>query len=341
MAYRLGFAGLYFHVGCLLDCPDPRLKCVSIAAEAHSPGSLFHDPITNPEEKAQEKSLAHYPDWRAMLDGEDLDVVAVFDVDARKADIVCEALAWGKHVIVDKPLCTRLEDLDRIETALAQSSGSLALLLPFPQAPLMKRLREIIRGGTLGDILSIRSRRAYKQKLGKRPEWFFTKEYGGGILCEIGTHDFDLARFLTGLDAAQVSARAFNGKLPQYPTGEDYASAVFTLGAQTLYSLHIDRIAALNAPGDPSSMEILGTKGQIIIAPGFKDVQVTLDNRDDAPPVEDVSMDGYPALVAAWLDALDSGDRGQPFFAPQVLPSVRGVLSAQKSADEGGVRVAL
>jgi hypothetical protein len=138
-----------------------------------------------------------------------------------------------------------------------------------------------------------------------------------------------------------VSARAFNGKLDGNLTGEDYASAVFTLGERTLYSLHIDRIAALNAPGDPSSMEILGSKGQVIIAPGFKDVRVTIEGRNDAPAVDDISMDGYPALVAAWLDTLDSGDRTQPFFAPLVLPSVRGVLSAQKSADEGGVRVTL
>lgn len=341
MPIRLGFAGFYFHVGCLLKRDDPQLEVRAVAQADHPPDSPFHNPVRNAAETAASLGLAHYDDWRAMLDAEDLDAVAVFEVDAQKADVVATALEAGKHVIVDKPLCTRLDDLDRIEAALAGSAGSLAMLVPFPQSPMMRELKAILDSGALGDVLAVQSRRAYKQKVPARPKWFFTKEHGGGILCEVATHDLDLVRFLTGRDPVAVSARAFNGKIREYPTGEDYAVALFELEGNTLYSVQVDRIPPANAQGDPSSLAIYGTKGQAVIPAGFQEVVVTVEGEDAPRTLSGLSLDGYPALVAAWLDAVESGDHGLSFFAPAVLPSVRGVLAAQQSADTGGGRQTL
>jgi predicted dehydrogenase len=244
--------------------------------------------------------------------------------------------------VSDKPLCTSLEQLEAIKEAAAASRGSLALLLPMPYGSLYSKIREIIAGGEIGEILSVRSRRAYIQKVHARPMWFFSKEYGGGILCDIGTHEYDLVRYLTGKDAVEVTAYAGNGKIRQFESGEDYAQALFKMTGGVFYTLHLDRISALNSVGNQSSMEIIGTKGQVVVPIGSDRIILTVEGSDG--PVEHAgfaSISIYDELVKDYLAGLDTGDYSKPFFAPQVLKSVGAVLSAQKSANLSGRTIRL
>ena len=334
MPYRIAFAGLYFHIGCLLDAGDPRLELAAIADRAYPEEHLFHNPAVNPEALAAERGVPLFADWREMLDRERPDILAVYAVDARKAEIACEGLRRGMHVIADKPLCTTLEGLAETRAVLAESCGSLALLLPFPFYPIIRRLKALIAGGALGEILCVRSRRAYIQKVAGRPAWFYTKEHGGGLLCDIGTHDLDLVRFLIGKEVVVVSAFAGNGKIRRFPTAEDYAQAVFRMTDGLLYSLQLDRVSPPNAAGDQSALEIYGTRGQAIIPQGFSTLAVTLEGRDGPEVVETFPAGCYAELIQAYLGALDAGDYSAPFFAPHVFGSVEGVLKAQQSADQ-------
>ena len=57
-----------------------------------------------------------------MLDEVDCDIVATGTYFAGRGPVLIDALTRGKHVIGDKPLCTKMADLDRIE-ALAGEKG--------------------------------------------------------------------------------------------------------------------------------------------------------------------------------------------------------------------------
>ena len=338
MSYTLAFAGLYFHYQCLMDAGDARLRLGGIAAERHPEESLFFNPGTDPERLATERGVSLFPDATALLDAVDPDILAVFDVDARKSAVICEALRRNKHVIADKPICTQFAQFAEICDALRDSTGTLAILFPLTFLPIIRRLKALIDAGDLGDILAIRSRRAYIQRVSARPPWFLTKEYGGGIICDIGSHDLDLVRFLTGRDVVDAVAYAGNGKLTQFPTGEDYAQAIYRLDGNLLYSAQIDRVSPATATGDLCSLEVFGTRGQALIPQGYDQLVVTRENRE--PVMEtDFAVGGYPELVTAYLDALDARHYTPPFFAPMVFGSVRGVLAAQHSADLGGIRV--
>lgn len=340
MPYRIAFAGLYFHIGCLLDAGDPRLQVTAIADRVYPTEHLFHNPAVNPEVLAAERGVPLYRDWREMLDREKPDILAVYAVDAQKAEIICEGLHRNMHVIADKPLCTTLEGLAKIDRALEQTvTGSLALLLPFPFYPIIRRLKEIIDSGVLGELLCVRSRRAYIQRVEGRPKWFYTKEYGGGLLCDIGTHDLDLVRFLTGKEVVEAVAFAGNGKIRQFPTAEDYAQAIFRMEDNLLYSLQLDRISPPNVAGDQSALEVYGTNGQVIIPQGYNTLAVTIAGRESPESVEEFPDGSYAELIQAYLDALDTRDYFGPFFAPRMLGSVEGILSAQRSADSSGEKV--
>ena len=68
-----------------------------------------------------------YTDHRAMLAAEQLDVVAVINSDEYHADCAIDALAAGAHVLIEKPVCLSLADLDRI-IAARDAAGKIALV---------------------------------------------------------------------------------------------------------------------------------------------------------------------------------------------------------------------
>ena len=339
MSYKLGICGLYFHINAVMGLPEDKVKLAGIADKQHAEDNILFNPNVVPAEIAKEKNVPLYDNYMELLDKEDPDIVAVYCVDSEKSDIIIEALKRDKHVVSDKPLCISLEQLNKIEEAAAASKGSLALLLPFPYMGIYKKIKEIIDAGDIGDILSVRSRRAYIQKLNARPEWFFTKKHGGGLLCDIGTHEYDLVRYLTGKDAIEVSAYAANGKIKQFATGEDYAQALFKMTDNVFYTLHLDRISALNSVGDQSSMEIIGTKGQIVVPIASEKIIVTVEQSCGiAEYTQFPAVDIYGELMKDYMESMESGDYSKAIFAPQVLKSVRSVLNAQNSADNNGTK---
>jgi predicted dehydrogenase len=60
-----------------------------------------------------------------------------------------------------------------------------------------------------------------------RPEWFFKNNMYGGIICDIGSHQFDQFLFFTGsTQASVVSSQVGNVHYPQYPEFEDFGDVM-------------------------------------------------------------------------------------------------------------------
>jgi predicted dehydrogenase len=68
---------------------------------------------------------ATYPTWEAMLDKAPLDAVAVCTPHSAHTEPILSALETGRHVFVEKPLCVRLEDADRIVAAQERTSRAV------------------------------------------------------------------------------------------------------------------------------------------------------------------------------------------------------------------------
>jgi len=125
----------------------------------------------------------------------------------------CKAfLAAGIHVICDKPVTSTLEDAIALE-ALVKSSGCHFLLTHnYTGYPLIREARRMVAAGDLGKIRVINME--YIQDWlaagseGKQAEWRMdpTRAGAGGAIGDIGTHAYNLACFVTGLEAEALSA---------------------------------------------------------------------------------------------------------------------------------------
>jgi predicted dehydrogenase len=121
----------------------------------------------------------------------------------------------GVHVICDKPLTSNLADARKL-AALAEKSGKLFVLTHnYTGYPMIRQAREMVREGRLGEIRVVQAE--YPQdwlttKLEdsgqKQASWRVDpqKSGAGGATGDIGTHAYNLARFVTGLELEALAA---------------------------------------------------------------------------------------------------------------------------------------
>lgn len=158
------------------------------------------------------------------------DVVAVGDTYARHGPLILRLLAAGKHVLVDKPVCITLAELDAIEQRLQESGLKLGCMLDMRDTPQMLGLRAMLRSGRIGEIHAISFGGQHPLLLGTRPAWYFEPGQHGGTINDIAIHAIDALPWLTGLDFTQINAaRTWNAFAAAYPHFQDAGQMMLTL----------------------------------------------------------------------------------------------------------------
>jgi len=147
------------------------------------------------------RAVADYGDVLAMPD---VDAVIIALPPALHASAAIAALDQGKHVYVEKPLATSVDDAARVlETS--RQSGLIAMMgFNYRHNPLIQRARSAIGGGAVGTAVSIRT--VFTTPARAIPAWKQQRESGGGALLDLAVHHIDLIRFLLGTEVAHVSA---------------------------------------------------------------------------------------------------------------------------------------
>ncbi len=141
-----------------------------------------------------------------MLDEVDCDVVAIGDYYVRRGSLIIEALERGKHAIIDKPMCTSLEELDEIERLVGEQGLKVGCMLTMRDSAQMIGVREMVRQGRIGEIHAITFGGQHPLLLGSRPKWYFEGGKHGGTINDIGIHAIDAIPWMTGLEFATVNA---------------------------------------------------------------------------------------------------------------------------------------
>jgi len=331
--YRLGIVGLFFHVGTLLNAPqsDARWRLVGLAEQPLPDDDVRRNTLCDAAAVARERGVPLYSSVSELLDREDPDVVGVCNVHAEKHQVICEALRRNKHVIVDKPMVTRLPDFMEVISHLPRSNGTLTLMLDYPLFPVIQKARDIVLSGILGRILAVQSRLAFVQKVTARPTWFYQKLFAGGIINENGVHDIDLVQFITGSAFLEVTAVSGNGRIRQFPTAEDYAQAFFRLESDAAYSLLVDRLAPRWELGNFNAMRIWGAHGELELTTAYRQLVIRMEAKGGEEVFRE--FDSPKPLMREYADALDE-QREPVFSGARALESTRIALLAQSAADE-------
>ncbi|WP_417418654.1 Gfo/Idh/MocA family protein [Hoeflea sp.] len=144
-----------------------------------------------------------------------IEAVSIVTPNHMHFPVAREFLKRGIHVICDKPLTSTLADARKL-AKVAEASGALFVLTHnYTGYPMMRQAREMIAGGELGKIRLVQVEYA-QDWLSEKLEKTGQKQAGwrtdparsglGGSTGDIGTHAFNLASFVSGLELEQLCA---------------------------------------------------------------------------------------------------------------------------------------
>jgi UDP-N-acetylglucosamine 3-dehydrogenase len=170
--------------------------------------------------------------YAAALEDPRVDAVLVATPPDTHLSLALDALAAGKHVIVEKPPFLRSADFDRVEAAAARASRQAMVAENYFYKPLASALREVVAAGELGAIRIVHVNALKRQEVSG---WRTRAEMaGGGALFEGGIH---WVSFMASLGLEVEDATGF---LPGGATPEDErtAVAVFRYAGGAIGTLH-------------------------------------------------------------------------------------------------------
>lgn len=117
-----------------------------------------------------------------------------------------KALEAGKHVLTEKPISMRAEEIDRLIAARDRTGLLAAEAYMIVHHPQWIRARELVQGGAIGTLRHVDAFFSYNnaedlENIRNRPET------GGGGIRDIGVYTYGSARFVTGAEAVDLSCR--------------------------------------------------------------------------------------------------------------------------------------
>ncbi|HEU5140162.1 MAG TPA: Gfo/Idh/MocA family oxidoreductase [Bacillales bacterium] len=269
-------------------------------AEIHAICDLNED---RAKERAQEYGAPKfYGDYHALLDDQEIDAVSICTWNYTHAEMAIAALRAGKHVLVEKPLSTTVEEAEKIANTVQETGKKLQVGFVRRYDPNIKMMKEFIEAGELGDIYYAKG--SYLRRFGNPGGWFADKEKsGGGPLIDIGIHVIDICWYLMGCPKVKSISGNTYYKLgnrsnvkhvttyksadydPNKSNVEDMANTLirFENGA----SLMVDVSYSLHARQDETTVKIFGDKGGAEVEPELNLITEKHDTVLNATPQVD------------------------------------------------------
>ena len=165
-----------------------------------------------------------YTDWEDMICRDDLSIIIVSTTNNWLAPITLAAVNAGKHVLVEKPAARHFSEVDPIIEAAKKQKVWVMVGYNLRCHPSFQKAREIINGGSLGNIMYIRGRYGHGGRPGYEKEWRADPVIsGGGELLDQGIHLIDLSRWFLGeFTQVQGNIHTFYWEMPVEDNGFMY-----------------------------------------------------------------------------------------------------------------------
>jgi predicted dehydrogenase len=170
---------------------------------------------------------------RALPSDRRIDFVSIATPNHMHFPVAKAAVEAGFHVVCDKPLTLTLAEAEELAKLVAKSPVVFAVTHNYTGYPLVRQARQMILAGELGEIQAVRAeyiqgwlRTRLESEGQKQAAWRTdpTKSGAAGCFGDIGTHAYNLGRYMTGLLPESISAH-LETFVPDRPL-DDYGHAV-------------------------------------------------------------------------------------------------------------------
>jgi predicted dehydrogenase len=244
--------------------------------------------ICDTDERRLRPVASRYPSARAttnvdeLLDDSSIDAVYLATPVSTHYELTRRALEGGKHVLIEKPLATTIDEAEELAELAERQRRTLMVGHTFVFSPPVRKVKELIDGGGIGPIYYIETTRV---NLG-----LFQKDVS--VLWDLGPHDVSILNYWLNEVPTHVSAR---GRSFQGEALEDVAFVTLEYPSGILAQVQISWLA----PSKLRRTSVVGLQRMIVY--------------DDLEPVEKVKVydrgvDRQPASFGEFQLTYRSGD---------------------------------
>ncbi len=147
-----------------------------------------------------------FSNYQDLLARDDIHLVVVALPHHMHATVACDVAAAGKHVLVEKPMATTLEECDTMIAAAAKAGVQLNVGQTYHFHPTSAAAHKRLSEGAIGPVVMGLEVLHSSRHPGTQPAWIMTAAAGGGQLFSNGIHQVDRALWLTGARPIGVQA---------------------------------------------------------------------------------------------------------------------------------------
>jgi predicted dehydrogenase len=240
-------------------------------------GALSSDPAKSRASAADYdiKPERAYGSYKEMVEGESklapgerIDFASVATPNHTHYEIAKAFAEAGFNVMCDKPLTFDLKQAEDLQKVVEKAGVVFGVTHNYTGYPLVRLARDMVHGGELGEVNAIRAfyvqgwlRRRLEKDNQKQASWRTDPKRSGAAGCfgDIGTHAYNLGRFITGLLPDQVSCllKTFEEGRPL----DDYGTAAIRYQNGALGTVTASQIS--HGRENDLWIEIDGTKGAL------------------------------------------------------------------------------
>jgi inositol 2-dehydrogenase len=275
-----------------------------------------------------------YGDYHELLDRQDIDAVVIATPTHTHPEVINAAALAGKHIFSEKPLALTLDACETVIAAVEAAGVKFQLGFMRRFDPGYVLAKKKIEAGVIGKPVMFKS-------VGRDPKRtsleFARRENSGGMIADMGVHDFDLARWLMGSEIERVSTEGGCLVYPELKEVSDIDNAVINLKFENgaIGNIDVSRNAVY---GYDIRTEILGSEGGLMIGK-LQETPVLVMTRagishDTIPYFMQRFGKAYAAeirdFVSCIMDDLEPGATGKDGWAATAIG-----IAATLSLDEG------
>jgi predicted dehydrogenase len=216
-----------------------------------------------------------YTSYQEMVAGESrlpaserIDFVSIATPNHTHFEIAKAFAEAGFNVICDKPLTFDLAQAEELARIVERAGVVFAVTHNYTGYPLVRQARDMVRSGQLGEINAVRAfyiqgwlRRRLEKEQQKQASWRTDPKRSGAAGCfgDIGTHAYNLGRFITGLLPDQIACT-----LKVFAPGrelDDYGTAIIRYQNGALGTVTASQIS--HGRENDIWIEVDGTEGSL------------------------------------------------------------------------------
>lgn len=272
-----------------------------------------------------------FKDYEELLSVPEVDVVSICTPDAIHKEPVIAATKRGKHILLEKPLASNLEDAQSIIKAVEESGVifQIGFVERFNKSYTIAQ--QALQEGAIGNLISIRSQRVCTryaiERIAKRDD----------IITFLSVHDIDLLHWFAG-SIKKISVEADSYTFPEYPKHNDAALILVRFESGSIGLIQVTWGLVNTMPFKASAkLELIGDKG--VIEVDTVDHSVTINSEKGFNNL--IGWDRVSAFNGQLSYFLDCVQENKPtkIGLKQGIDSLKIALAAQECVRTGKSKV--